>query len=217
MAFPTSFTEALQPHADELISALGKAGNNLRRWQQVIGELERLQGQHRAVAVLHSAIGKRLADAQLGAQQMRDVIAGLEPLVDAIVAQGPPTLGVLPALAWPIVAGVFIVAGYGAIDTIADAATVISENEVKVSAYETQLGLAREVAEARRDCTGPKCAELDQTFQDIVTRDPNEAKGWPWWVWALVLGLPVLGGIVVFVSLSDDGRQARGSDNRGRR
>ena len=216
MAFPKSFTDALRPHTDEIALALAKAGDNLRRWQRVVAELERLRAEFGAISVLGAAMDARLAEARLGARQMQDIIGGLEPLLAAVVEQGPPTLGALPALAWPLVAGALIVAGYGAVETIADAVTIISENEVKVAAYETQLGLAREVADARRACTGPQCAELDEAFNEIVSRDPTEDDGWAWWVWLLVLGLP-LGGVLAYVFLSGQQRQARGQDKRGRR
>lgn len=190
----------LAEKADEIESQRQKAGGLVDRWERVIREIDRLAQFWGGVSVVDAAWRIKRNNAELRRQQMREVVDGLDVLLDWALSQGPDVagLGVIPAVAWPIAAGVIAISGYGVVREVTDLWEIVSNNERLVQAYETQLGITTQLVQALETCTGAECEQVAQALVDVAEQDPADQR-WPWWVYALAIGLPVLGGIALAV------------------
>ncbi len=204
---PSSFAAVVRAHLDELQAQRSRAAGLAARWDRILTELRARRAQYEAVTLVRRGFDAKIADAAELRQQMQDVVAGLDVLIGIAVEQGPPTvgaLGALPALALPAALVVASVAGYGVVHEITDYLEIVDQNETKVGLAEKQLGIVQELTSALATCDGDQCAKVAEALYDVSKRPLTADPGWPWWMWALVLGLPVVGGVIAWWLLSGD-------------
>jgi len=201
---PTSFIDAIRANLDQMQDERARAAALAERWDRVLAELHGRRAQYADVTIVRMGFDAKIAEATTLRQQMGDVVAGLDALIGLAVQQGPPTVGALPLVPIAVAAAIGSVAGYGVVREITDYYEIRAESEAKVKLAEAQLGIVGELASALESCTGDQCEKVAEALVDVSKRPLTEDPGWPWWVWALVIGLPVIGGVIAWWLLTGD-------------